>query len=185
MLNALANLDVWIFYAVNHGFSNPVFDLFMPLITNVTFWYPMYALGIIALLVRGWQGRTTPEGRKFFWCAALLLVTVAILDQSSHRLLKEVIARPRPYLVLGNVFQLVGSGGGSFPSNHAMNNAAVAVILTWFFPCRRVVFWVVALTIAFSRIYCGVHYPSDVLGGLVIGAIGGWSAIVIARRWMR
>ena len=185
MINALTHIDTWLFYAINHGFSNPVFDILMPLITNVALWYPLYAIGIIALLVRGWHGRSTVEGHRFFWCAALLVVAVAVLDQTSHRLLKEVIARPRPYLVLANVFQLVGSGGGSFPSNHAMNNAAVAVILTWFFPNKRVVFWAIALVVAFSRIYCGVHYLSDVLGGLIIGTIGGLCAIAIARRWMR
>lgn len=185
MFEALFNVDEWIFYAINSGLSNPLFDFLMPIITTTKWWYPVYAIGIGWLIVLGWQHRSTPKGREYFWCVALLLLSVAILDQSSHRLLKEGIHRLRPYEVLGSVRQLVGSGGGSFPSNHAMNNAAVAIILTWFFPRRRMVFWTVAIAIAFSRIYCGVHYPSDVLGGIAIGVLGGWVAIAVARRWMR
>jgi len=178
-------MDVWLFYAVNAGLSNPFFDLLMPAITTTKLWYPIYVLGIGFLLLRGWQQRGTELGQRYLWCAALLVATVAVLDQASHRLLKEVISRPRPYLVLGDVRQLVGSGGGSFPSNHAMNNAATAVILTWFFPRRWMVFWGIACTIAFSRVYCGVHYPSDVLGGIVIGILGGLLAISFAKRLLR
>ncbi|MCX6140805.1 MAG: phosphatase PAP2 family protein [Candidatus Kapabacteria bacterium] len=185
MIDHLYNIDVWLFYAINHGFSNDVFDLLIPIITTTKWWYPVYTIGVGWLLFMSWRQRHTVEGRRYLWCVALLLLSVAILDQASHRLLKEVIQRERPYQALGLVHQLVGSGGGSFPSNHAMNNAAVAVILSWFFPRTWVIFWAVAISIAFSRIYCGVHYPSDVLGGLVIGAIGGWAAIAIARRWMR
>lgn len=185
MFESLYNLDVWLFYAINRGFSNSVFDLLMPIITTTKWWYPVYAIGVGTLLFIGWRHRSTPEGRAYLWCVALLLLSVAILDQASHRFLKEVIQRERPYTTLSMVHQLVGSGGGSFPSNHAMNNAAVAVILSWFFPRRWMIFWSVAITIAFSRIYCGVHYPSDVLGGIAIGAAGGWIMVAIARRWMR
>lgn len=185
MIETLFSVDVWLFYAINHGLSNPVFDFIMPLITTTRWWYPLYVIGIGYLLVRGWQQRTSMDGKNLLWCAALLLVAVAVLDQASHRLLKEVISRPRPYLVLGDVYQLVGSGGGSFPSNHAMNNAAAAVILSWFFPLKRWIFWGIAITIAFSRVYCGVHYPSDILGGAIIGAGAGFMFLAVARRLMR
>ncbi|MBP6508991.1 MAG: phosphatase PAP2 family protein [Candidatus Kapabacteria bacterium] len=185
MIDALYSVDVWLFYAVNHGLSNPVFDLLMPLVTTTKWWYPLYAVGIGYLLLRGWQQRSSSEGKNLIWCAALLLLAVAVLDQASHRLLKEVISRPRPYLVLGDVYQLVGSGGGSFPSNHAMNNSAAAVILSGFFPNKRWIFWTIATTITFSRVYCGVHYPSDVLGGAIIGAGAGFMFLASARRLMR
>lgn len=185
MIDALYSVDVWLFYAVNHGLSNPVFDLLLPLITTTRWWYPVYVLGVGYLLVRGWQQRSTEDGKNLLWCVALLLFSVAVLDQASHRLLKEVISRPRPYLVLGDVYHLVGSGGGSFPSNHAMNNAAAAVILSRFFPRQWWIFWSIAATIAFSRVYCGVHYPSDVLGGAVIGACAGFLFLAAAQRLRR
>lgn len=169
MIETLYSIDVWLFYAVNHGMSNPVFDVIMPVYTNSRMWLPIYILGCLYLVVR--------QGSKGRWCAGILVGTVVILDQLSSHFLKETIGRLRPFDVLGDVFQLVGSGGGSFPSNHAMNNAAAAVILSHFYPSLRPLWWTIAGVMAFSRVYCGVHYPSDVVGGIVIGSAVGWAVI--------
>lgn len=162
----LYELDVWLFYAINHGWQNPVFDVIMPVITSTTFWIPIYVVGIGALLIWG--------GKRGRWCAVVMVVAIATLDPLSHNLLKETINRPRPYLSLGYVHQLVGSGGGSFPSNHAMNNAALAVILSSFYPMRKYWWIAIALAVCVSRVYVGVHYASDVLGGALIGASAAW-----------
>lgn len=163
---ALMPFDVWLFYAINHGWSNVVFDYAMPIVTDTAVWRPIYVLGIAALLLRG--------GRKGQWCAAALLIGVAIADPASHNFLKEPIGRLRPYISLTDVHQLSGSGGGSFPSNHALNNAMAAVLLSWRFPSMAWLWWLVAAAIMVSRIYVGVHWPSDVLAGAVIGAAWGW-----------
>lgn len=173
-MDSLYTVDVWLFYAVNHGWSNGVLDTLMPIVTSSNYWRPVYIAGILALLVWG--------GARGRWCAAALLVTVAIVDPASHHLLKEPIQRLRPYLVLGDVHQLAGSGGGSFPSNHALNNAAAAMVLSWFYPHRRILWWSIAVIVALSRIYVGVHYPSDVLGGFVMGILAGWAMIAVVRR---
>lgn len=169
MIEALLHVDVWLFYAVNHGWSNPVFDAIMPVITNSRYWLPVYILGCLYLVVR--------QGGKGRWCTVTLVGTVVLLDQASAHFLKEAIGRLRPYDALGDVIQLVGSGGGSFPSNHAMNNAAAAVILSAFYPSLRPLWWSIAVVMAFSRVYCGVHYPSDVLGGMALGALVGWGVV--------
>ena len=183
ILEVLVSLDRWAFYGINHGVSNPLFDSVMPVITSTTFWLPIYVIGIVFLIGRGIITRKT-GGMRLVACAVVMLLGILLLDQAGHRLLKELIGRPRPYLVLPNVHHLVGSGGGSFPSNHAMNNAFIAVILSAWFPAFRPLWWTLAAVIMFSRPYCGVHYPSDVLGGAVIGLMAGYVALRLVRtRW--
>ncbi len=182
MIEALSNADVWLFYAVNHGWSSPVLDVFMSVITTTAYWRPIYAFGIIALLIAGYRKGWRTEGSEFVWCALVLMASVALFDPLSNVLLKETLQRPRPYLVLGDVYQLVASGGGSFPSNHALNNAAAATIISHFFPRWKFMAWGIACTIAISRVYVGVHYPSDVLGGVVIGYVGALCLLALWRR---
>lgn len=168
---------------INLGTSNAVLDFLFPILTTTKHWLPIYVLGVGVLLVRGYRHRQN-DGMRLMVCALMLVGSVALADQLSHRFLKEVIQRARPYEVLANVHQLVGSGGGSFPSNHALNSAVIAVILSTFFPRLRVLWWSYAAVIGLSRIYCGVHYPSDVLGGFAIGTA--WAFIVLAsvrRLW--
>ncbi len=183
ILTLLESLDTWALYAINHGLSNAVFDAIMPRVTTTSFWMPIYVIGITGLLVQGartWQH----GGRRLVVCAAVMLLGILVLDQAGHRLLKEMIGRPRPYEVLPDIHKLVGSGGGSFPSNHAMNNAFIAVILSAWFWRLRYLWWGLALLIMFTRPYCGVHYPSDILGGAAIGTTAGVLTLRLLRaRW--
>lgn len=176
ILSVLISWDVQTFFIVNHSIANAVFDFLFPILTTTKNWLPIYLVSISYLLYRGYRTRHG-DGRRLIVCATVLIGSVALADQLSHQLLKEVIQRPRPYVVLEQARQLVGSGGGSFPSNHAMNSAIFAVILSTFFPQLRTWWWSYALLIGFSRIYCGVHYPSDVLGGFAIGIV--WAMIVL------
>lgn len=173
-MDAFQQFDTVLFYAVNHGLSNSFFDTIMPVLTSTAVWRPIYAAAILWLLIFG-----KAEGR---WCALGLVVAVALLDPLSTHLLKEPIGRLRPYDVLPDAHQLVGSGAGSFPSNHALNNAAAAVIASSFYPRLRWVFWSLVFLIAFSRVYVGVHWVSDVLGGAAIGTIAGVGILWLLRK---
>ena len=74
--------------------------------------------------------------------------------------------------------KLTDAQGNSFPSNHAANCVAGAIILAICFPRRRYFFYIFALLVVYSRIYLGVHYPSDILGGAVVGLIAGYLASI-------
>lgn len=185
MLEMLKSLDISLFRAINDGLSHAWLDTFFVAISTTKFALPVYVVGLAVMIVVGVMKRTTLAGKMYLWCAGLLVVTITLIDKASHYLLKEVIQRPRPYLTLPDVHQLVGSGGGSFPSNHAMNTAAMAVILGWCMPRVRPYAWLYAVLAAISRVYCGVHYPSDVLGGMALGAAAGWGATLVADRWLR
>ncbi len=172
----MMTFDTWLFYVINHGLSNFVFDAVMPIVTTTAYWRPVYTIAIVWLI---WKG-----GMRGRICAATLVVAVALLDPASTYLLKEPISRLRPYDVLPDVHLLVSSGAGSFPSNHAINNTAAAVILSPSYPKQRWIWWIIAITVSFSRIYCGVHWPTDVIAGMAIGAIAGFGFVKLAE-WLQ
>jgi undecaprenyl-diphosphatase len=78
-------------------------------------------------------------------------------------------------MALPDVLTPIGcTGTFSFPSNHAFNNFAAAVFIYRFFPKLKWALFITAVMISFSRIYLGLHYPSDVLGGAVFGSFFGY-----------
>jgi undecaprenyl-diphosphatase len=83
---------------------------------------------------------------------------------------KPVIARHRPFVSYTG-FELMAKPqrSGSFPSTHAAGASAGAFALGRVFPELRAALWIMAALVAFARVYVGVHYPLDVIGGAVIG----------------
>jgi len=175
MSNPLYAIDSTAFRFINGELANPVLDAVMPFVTDVHNFYIPYALLFILLL---WKGKA--RGR---WCALLLAVTVLATDPISSRVIKELVMRVRPCSALDAVRLLAPCGGGkSFPSSHAVNNFAAAVVIGYFY--RRAFPWAlaVAAVIALSRVYIGVHYPGDILGG---AAIGTGMALLVIWCWKR
>ena len=101
-----------------------------------------------------------------------------------NAILKPIVARPRPYSINKTIKLLVPSlRDYSFPSGHTA--ASFASVSALYFAGRKrlaVGALVVSILIAFSRMYLYVHYPTDVLGGLIIGLLCGWVADVIIKR---
>jgi undecaprenyl-diphosphatase len=123
------------------------------------------------------------------WRHAGVLAGVAILASLSTSLLKEVYARPRPDLVPHGSYVY----SASFPSGHSVQAAAVyfalATVIASLETTRRtkamayVVAALIVMGVGFSRVYLGVHWPTDVLAGWTLGsawALVGWIAL---RRW--
>jgi undecaprenyl-diphosphatase len=104
-------------------------------------------------------------------------------DLIANRLIKLNVQRSRPEFVLTDVQLRTHSHSGfSFPSNHAANNAAVAIVLTSFLPQAGPLFMFIAILIAYTRVYVGVHFPIDAIGGLVIGAAIGLGVILLKAK---
>jgi len=182
LIQFLHTIDRNLFSFCNKTLQNALLDAVMPFITDLNK-NPaaLVVVGILWLLLL-WRGGN--GGRV----AALLLVpTIAFSDQLNSSLLKHLIVRPRPCHVLTDVHLLVTCGSGySFPSSHAVNNFAGALVLSYFLPRWTWAFFAFAGLVAFSRIYVGVHYPADVLAGAIIGLICASLVILlftIAEHW--
>ena len=118
----------------------------------------------------------------------LCLITLILSDQISSSLLKPLFHRLRPYKVLEDVRQLVGSGGFSLPSSHAANMFSMAIVITYIWRRLWIGFLVfgIAVVVGFSRIYVGVHYPLDVAAGIVLAGFCAVLAIQIFKgfKWL-
>jgi undecaprenyl-diphosphatase len=117
------------------------------------------------------------------WRRPLIFLQVALADAVADLVaygLRAAIGRPRPAAVYPEPNPLVHvPHGGSFPSGHSATSFACATVLAFAVPRFRVLLFLLAAAIAWSRVYVGVHYPLDVLGGAALGVL-----VAIALRWL-
>jgi undecaprenyl-diphosphatase len=108
-----------------------------------------------------------------YWRRPAIFLYVALADLLagvSSDVLRHAIGRERPPLRFPEPHPLVHvPGNPSFPSGHAATSFACAATLAWLTPLSPVALYVLAALIAFSRVYVGVHYPLDVIGGAALG----------------
>jgi undecaprenyl-diphosphatase len=185
-------MDIALLFFFNRGMANPFFDILMPALT-----FQGYLLTIPFLcyvIYRGATGRD--DSGKTFLTAAITAVVISLVSVTLADLacgwLKDIAARPRPCQVLEGVRLIVSCPRSfSLPSNHAATS--FAFITPYFVFTRtfiragwRAYLLMLACLISLSRPYLGVHYPSDIVIGALLGAaVAGvmcWMYLNIGRR---
>ncbi len=182
MIETLTSLDQQILLFFN-GHHTAFMDEAMALITGKWIWIPFYLILIDMLFKK--------LGPKY---AVLTLVAVVLAivmtDQICASVIRPYFGRLRPCNPDNPIFQYITlvkdihPGGYSWPSCHAANTFALATLLSCVMQTRKFTLMIFswAVIVSLSRLYCGVHYPTDILCGAAFGSAFGYLALLIVSR---
>lgn len=181
MKEILIQADRQVLYFINQSCSNAFFDFLMPWVRDKFHWIPVYFILVIWIVLK--------NKKDSWWIILCIAAAVGLADQIASGLFKPMVQRLRPCQAPGVVEHLrmvIPCGGGfSFLSSHAATHFALSLSLIFFLhPARwlSVLFILWAVVVSYAQIYVGYHYPSDVLGGILVGSI---CAISIHRLSMK
>ena len=161
MLDALMNLDGGFLLFLQESVRNPVLDKIMIFITSLGDGGMIWIVATVLLLI-------PKKTRKAGIISAVALLGSLLFN---NMLIKNIVQRPRPYVTLETLRIIIPRPSEfSFPSGHSSSSFAAAAVFYRLLPKKLGIPAVVlAGLIAFSRLYVGVHYPTDVLAGALMG----------------
>jgi len=178
-LNPWETADLAVLETINREWTHPVLDTFFVWLTKPPHEEVYFIVAAILLMTLG--------GRRGRLAVPWVALAVLLADQISASVLKPWIDRMRPCFAHPEEVRLLlerQARSPSFPSSHATNAFAVAMVL---FGVHKWLGWSalgLAFLIAYSRPYVGVHYPSDTLAGLVLGVLLGLGCLYLQRRFL-
>lgn len=160
LLDRIQRKDTSILMIFNSSIKCKILDIFMPIVTYVG----SAVFGILFCAISTIYFKTRVFGME---------VTGALLISSLvARFIKVHVSRIRPYVTLQNLYiRKIGIDNYSFPSGHTTATFSIAVMIALNIPTLGIFSMLIAITVGVSRMYLGVHYPSDVLVGMLLGTV--------------
>ena len=189
--------DFDLLHRINREWTSPFLDYLMPAVSAIDAWIPFLAIIVIIAAIRGGK-----RARLMLLCIA---VAVGLADGVVCKSLKSAVGRVRPRDSMSGVMirdlapgkpavvrlfktpvikvsttpEDKDARGKSFPSSHVANMFALATVIALFYRGWGFVAFIVATVIAYSRIYIGAHWPSDIPPSIGIGMFIGWAVVWI------
>jgi undecaprenyl-diphosphatase len=177
-MHFLNAIDTWLFLQLNAGVANGFLDAVMPYYTNIHYWRWPIIVSLAALFTFG--------GGKGRSVVLLAILTLTITDQLSSTIIKPWIGRVRPCHVVEGARFITGCGHSfSMPSGHATNTMAAAILFGLLYRRILILLLTLSITVSYSRIYLGIHYPGDTLVGWIIGAAIAYGMVQLYERVLR
>lgn len=159
-MNSLEKIDLNVLFIIQDKFHSAILDNIMPFITKLGNLGMIWVIFSILLLIN-------KKYRKVgIMCACSLMLSTVL----GEGILKHLIQRPRPFIEVPNIHILVSKPASySFPSGHTASSFAAVGIIWSQLKRYRFPALILGILIAFSRMYLFLHYPSDILGGMLLG----------------
>lgn len=160
MPDCIQNIDEQLLLLIQEHMKNPVLDRIMVFVTSLgNNWLIWIIIALLLLLIKRYQK-----------CSVFLLCSIMIANILCDHILKPIFDRARPFHHFPEIAMLIHRPHSpSFPSGHTTTGFAAATIIFCFDKRFGIAAYLLAGSIAFSRMYLFVHYPTDVLAGIVLG----------------
>jgi undecaprenyl-diphosphatase len=194
-------LDQALFWKINREWSTPFLDWLMPALSAIEAWMPLL---LIALVLMAWRGSA-----RLRWMLLALTLALVLGDAVVGRTLKKMMNRVRPRDAMSEVVtrdlakvqprvvalfhppevkvtqvKKPATEGNSMPSNHTINLFAAAMVVLCCYRWCGVAVLALACAVAYSRVYVGAHWPSDLPPSAGLGLCCGWLGMVL-QGWVR
>jgi len=175
LIKPIQAFDKTLLDVFNKGMRNPLLDIFFPLITKLGEVVVIFPVFLLLFLFGKKNGKRT----------STLMVLAYLLSRLLTLCLKYLTHRPRPFAVYPDLRILEPSPFSSFPSGHATLVTALAVVIGTKYEDWQWLMWVLVGVVAMSRMYMGLHYPTDVASGIILGLGIGFATNAIEKIYDR